>query len=380
MGRDASEIWEIGADGSHLHLVLPVEQAPKQCCGTWTPDGKYFLYTENVEPNSRLYAVREKGSWWRRSPSGPFLLASEATGAMSPLVSRDGSHVFYYGTNFQSDLETLDLKSGQFAAILHEARPVMLSISPDGQWVSYVQSANGVLWTSHVDGTAAKQIPLSGIKVAFPRVSPDNRWIAFTGYGNGKGNNVYVVSAEGGTPRPAINEGKASDPDWSPDGMRLVVDRDLDARPGKPGSSVLSLLDIKTGHVTDIPGSEDLHMPRWSPDGKWIAAHTGNRNEMHVLELATGNWHMAAQAKSVSYPVWSADSADVYFQDLLSPGEPVYRVHLGDGAKKEVVSFQKELDAGIVRCVLVSITPNGSPIIGLDRSNSDIYGARLALP
>jgi len=171
-----------------------------------------------------------------------------------------------------------------------------------------------------------------------------------------------------------------SDPDWSQDGLRLVVDRDIQPRQGQKATSMLAILDLKNLMIENLAGSEDLHQPRWSSDGRYIAAVAGTHNEIRVLDIATQTWRLLAQGKSVSYPVWSKDSSEVYYQDLLSPGQPLYRVRVADGARTLVASFQKVLDSGIARCVFVSLTHEGTPIIAFDRSTSDIYGARLSLP
>jgi dipeptidyl aminopeptidase/acylaminoacyl peptidase len=157
------------------------------------------------------------------------------------------------------------------------------------------------------------------------------------------------------------------------------VDRDI--QPGQEQtSSMLAIVDLKNLKIENLAGSEDMHQPRWSPDGRYIAAVAGTHNEIRMLDVAAQTWRTIAQGKSVSYPLWSKDSADVYYQDLLSPGQPLYRVRVADGARTMVASFQKILDSGISRCVFVSLTPEGSPIIAFDRSTSDIYGARLVLP
>jgi DNA-binding winged helix-turn-helix (wHTH) protein/Tol biopolymer transport system component len=380
--RDTLEIWEINVDGSNLHAVLPGwQEVPRQCCGTWTPDGRYFIFVDSSQYVSRLCALREKPEWWRRSPRGPFLLASEATGSWSPLVSRDGNHVYFYGITILSDTELLDLKTQQFSAIFHDIHPSMLSVSPDGKWVSFIRAASGVLWTSHFDGSDAKQIPLRGMRAAFPRFSPDNRRIAFTGLKIGAAQRVYVVDASGGTPtavgRDAIG---LSDPDWAPDGESLVVDQDLQPRKPNQASSSLAFVDLNNGHIAEVPGSEDLHMPRWSHDGRTLAAVRGSRNEILTFDMKSQIWKTVARGKSLSFPVWSADGADLYYQDVLAPGQPLYLVHLENGAVSEIASFQKALDTGIGRCAFVGLSPEGAPMISFDRSSSDIYGAHISLP
>jgi Tol biopolymer transport system component/DNA-binding winged helix-turn-helix (wHTH) protein len=380
--RDTSSIWEIAPDGSKLHPILPHwRETPRQFGGAWTPDGRYFLFADGSQPLSRLYALREKQEWWRRSPRGPFLLASEATGSWSPLVSRDGQHVYYYGMSTRSDLETLDLATQQFSAVLRERRPVMLSVSPDGQWMSYIDTLSGMILTSHLDGSATRQIPMQNMEGAFPRLSPDNQLIAFTALKAGVPQSVYVVAAGGGTPQPLVANARGMrDPDWSPDGSRLVVDRDLHPANSDQPSSALAIVDLKTLRITDVLDSQDLHQPRWSPDGRYLAAVRGNHADLMVFDTASQHWGTLAQGKSMSFPVWSADGGSVYSQDILAPGEPLYRIEIATGKRRVVASFEKVLDAGIERCAFVSVLPNGAPMIAFDRSSSDIYGARLVLP
>jgi len=380
--RDTSAIWEIAPDGKNLHSVLPGWQiTPKQCCGTWTPAGRYFLFVDFSQAQKRLYALREKGEWWRRSPRGPFLLAAEATGSWSPLASRDGTHVYYYGASWQSDLEILDVATQQYSAVLSEKHPAMLGVSLNGEWVSYINSVSRVLWTSHLNGSDSRQIPLPGMDGAFPRFSPDNQRIAFTGLKVGSPKNVYIVSAGGGTPQPVVdNASGMSDPDWAPDGSRLVLDRDIHPAQRQQPNSMLAFVDLKTSQITGIPGSEDLHMPRWSPNGRYIAAVRGTRTELLLLDTLSNVWSKLAQGKNLSFPVWSADSASLYYQDILAPGEPLYRLQIGTGSQTSVASFQKALDAGIYRCGFVALSHDGAPVIEFNRRSSDIYGARLSLP
>jgi dipeptidyl aminopeptidase/acylaminoacyl peptidase len=40
--EDTGAFWEVLADGTNLHPVLPDWKAV--CCGSWTPDGRYFVF------------------------------------------------------------------------------------------------------------------------------------------------------------------------------------------------------------------------------------------------------------------------------------------------------------------------------------------------
>jgi Tol biopolymer transport system component len=43
--HQSTSLWEASADGSNLHPLLPGWNNPaKECCGTWTADGRYLIF------------------------------------------------------------------------------------------------------------------------------------------------------------------------------------------------------------------------------------------------------------------------------------------------------------------------------------------------
>src|SRR6188474_3573192 len=68
-------------------------------------------------------------------------------------------------------------------------------LTPDGQTVIF--AFEGDLWKANVnDGNATRLTAMQGYETS-PRVSPDGKWIAFTGrqYGNG---DIYIMAVNGG--------------------------------------------------------------------------------------------------------------------------------------------------------------------------------------
>ena len=56
------------------------------------------------------------------------------------------------------------------------------------------------------------------VNAGSPYWSPDGRWIAFDAYADGNAD-IYVISADGGSPRPLTTEGSGEAvPSWSRDG------------------------------------------------------------------------------------------------------------------------------------------------------------------
>ena len=54
-------IWEIASDGSNLHPILPRWSTTPNSQGTWTPDGKYFLFQVGHQTHIDLWADSRKG-------------------------------------------------------------------------------------------------------------------------------------------------------------------------------------------------------------------------------------------------------------------------------------------------------------------------------
>lgn len=378
--RNTSSIWEMRLDGSGLHSILTGWMNPSQvCCGSWTPDGRYFIFVESRE-RPRLWALRETASWWRRSPSGPFLLASQAEGSWSPIVGRDGKHLYFYSNVLHTELETLDASSGQFSALLPGLHGLMPVFSRDGQWVAYIRETSHALWRSRVDGTDARELPFPGMRPTFPRWSPDGKTLTFTAQAGGSQPNVYVIDAEGGRPQLLVpDRGGLRDADWSGDGSMLVVGVDRPAIAGNKATSMLAMVGWKDRQLREIPGSEGMGRARWSPDGRWIAAVSEDNSRVYLYDVAENRWRTLLQGKTIGFPAWSADGAYLYYQDSMEPGELLHRVKLSSGAVETVANFQTVIDAGVSRCVFIALTPDGHPIIDFDRA-ADIYGATLSLP
>ena len=78
-----------------------------------------------------------------------------------------------------------------------------------------------------------------------------------------------------------------------------------DFRQAEGGLSI-RILDLKTRTLTKIPGSEGLFSPRWSPDGRYIAALSPDNTTLKRYDfsnLQTWSSWLVESAGSVSYPV-----------------------------------------------------------------------------
>ncbi len=76
-GNNTWSLWEVSADGRNLHpLLRGWNSPPEECCGSWTRDGKYFLFQSLRNGPTNIWAMREKGNLFRKPNREPVQLTS----------------------------------------------------------------------------------------------------------------------------------------------------------------------------------------------------------------------------------------------------------------------------------------------------------------
>ena len=267
----SDSLWETQADGSHLHPLLPDWNNPSQeCCGSWTPDGRYFIFQSTHNNKTQIWALPDKGGLFRRARWEPTELTTGPLSYVSAVPSMDGKKLFAIGSQRRGELARFNQKTQQFEPYMSGLSADGVDFSRDGQWVTYVSYPEGSLWRSKADGSERLQLTFPPMQVMLPRWSPDQKQIVFMATFHGRRMQNYLVAANGGTPQPLLpGEPDESDPNWSPDGTSLVFSA------FSQDSGIVNILDLRTHKVSPVPGSEGLYSPHWSPDGRYIAALSG---------------------------------------------------------------------------------------------------------
>jgi Tol biopolymer transport system component/DNA-binding winged helix-turn-helix (wHTH) protein len=379
-GGESEALWEISSDGGNLRELLPNWTRPaSECCGSWTSDGRYFIFTSSHGGRSNIWVLREKGSSWRRSPRGPFQLSSGPDEPWGGMPSRDGQHIFYYNGAWREDLERLDLATTKFSVLGPISHVMHVSYSRDGNWLAYIDSANGGLYRSRLDGSDRVELTGHGESISFPRWSPDGKWILFGGTTLSGMGTTYLIPAAGGVSQPLVDsQTEIRDADWSRDGQKIVLAHSLG--PEDSDGRELQIVDFATRKTERLPDSGNLAMSRWSYDGRFIAATQQDQSELKLWDVAQRKWRVIAHGKALGISVWSPDSRYLYFQDVLAKGEVVWRYDTRHQRVEQVAEFTEILKTGISRCALVGMAPDGSPLIAFNRGTYDIFTASVTLP
>jgi serine/threonine protein kinase/Tol biopolymer transport system component len=370
-------IWQVSADGSNPHPLLPGWNAtPNECCGKWTSDGRYFVFQAQRDDTANLWAIRERVGGLRPSSPEPFQLTAGPMNLGDPVPSRDGRRIFAQGWRPRGELVRYDSKSGQFVPYLSGISAMGLDFSPDGEWVAYNDGSDGTMWRVKVDGTQKLQLVFPPMLAYLPRWSPDGQQLAFFGHLPGEPWQIYVVPAQGGTPQLIYkSSSNLADPSWSPDGNSMAFGENSLNNQG----SAAYILDLKSKNAAKLPGSDGLYSPRWSPDGRFIAAITLDSLHLKLFDLHSQKWTELATI-FVAYPSWSRDSHYLYFDGILDNSEGYFRVQVPTGKIERLFSLKGFQAAGGAFGNWSGIAPDGTPLLARDASIQEIYALDLDAP
>jgi Tol biopolymer transport system component/DNA-binding winged helix-turn-helix (wHTH) protein len=372
-------LWEMSADGKGLHAILSSGTLPShQSAGNWTGDGKYFLFSGCEQYDCNLWAVRDAWSGFRRSHHGPFPLTSGPDSLHVAIPAQTGSRIFAFSFRSHRELEQLDPGTLRSSMLSLDANAEESSVSPDGQVVVSVDRPDSSLWRSRSDGTQRLRLTSPPLEGFSPRWSPKGEQILFTGTRAGQARQIYIVSWDGGSLRPVLPRGwEGLNADWAPDGYRLIITmRNWKTHP----QYALFTLEPTTTIFKELPDSKDLKDPRWSPDGRYIAALDNSNHHLLLYDVQKENWSPIASGGYLAAPHWSPDGSSIYFQDQLDDEQSIFRADVTTQRVNRVLGFREILRGSASHCLFSGLARDGSLYVMIERGLTDIYALDLDLP
>jgi len=365
-------LWSVSALGTNLHQMLADwHKSFSKCCGKWTPDGRYFVFVSE----GQLWALPEKGSLFWRTSSTPIQLTSSPLGLADPVPSTDGKKLFAVVWSNRGALVRYDSKSGQFKPFLSGISAEHVAFSKDGQWAAYVTYPEGILWRSKLDGSERMQLTDLPLRSLLPRWSPDGKEIIFFGGAIGNSRKIYMVSPDGESLQQLLPDDPQAqwDPNWSPDGTKVVFGGTF-----RDAGSVIRVLDLNSHKVSVLPGSQGLFSPRWSPDGRYIAALPWDSLGLDLFDFTTGKWSELMKG-TANYPNWSSDGQYIYF--LHGPDDPaILRLRISDHHLERVADLKNFIETGAAGIGWLGLAPDGSPLVLHDTGSVDIFSLDWQAP
>ncbi len=289
------------------------------------PDGSSIVY---VRRSMDIRTDRAKGSLWTIAPDGsrhrPLLADAKSYG--SPRWSPDGTRIAYVtAAEGSPQIYVRWMDTGQTAKIadLTEA-PGNLAWSPDGTRIAFTMAVD-----AKPASLATLPSPPEGAEWAPPPVVIDRLTYRADGAGflPHSYTHVFVVPAEGGTPRQVtsgdFNHGGT--PSWMPDGTSLIVSanrmEDWDYHPNGSELFEVSLAEGTVTPLTDRDGAD--FAPSVSPNGRYVAylgyddqGTSNHQIEVMVLDRRTGEARALTEGLDrtvTAAPAWGGGNSGVYF-------------------------------------------------------------------
>ncbi|MEM1057361.1 MAG: S9 family peptidase [Bacteroidota bacterium] len=219
-----------------------------------SPDGQTIVYRRN---RLDVRTDRVRGDLWQIATDGtghrPLVVGVDASGAR---WSPDGTRIAYLAQDTDEGRRHLMIhyvESGVAAPVARLASaPGGIAWSPDGTQIAFTRFVE----TTEEPLATLPGPPAGATWADAPIVVERTDWRSDgSGYVKPGARQLFVVSAEGGTPRQ-LSEGEHSvdgTPAWTPDGTALIVSSDL--REGAeldPGDSELYRVDLATGAMTAL--------------------------------------------------------------------------------------------------------------------------------
>src|SRR5712692_8293338 len=296
-----------------------------------TPDGKKIVYVRRfADPMTdkryaNLWIINADGTDHRPLTTGN-------RSDVSPRWSPDGTRIAYLSdADGKQQIYVRWMDSGQTARITNlEEAPDAIAWSPDGKMLSFSSLVLG-------KGPHIADLPAapSGAKWAEPATAYDRLVYRFNGTGYLKPGfmQVFVVSAEGGSPRQVTNgnfpnggnEFGPTRASWSPDGKFLLVSAnrhpESDHEVFDTEVYEFSVSDGALRALTNRKGPDNS--PSASPNGKFIAytgfddRYQGHQTTKLYLMNRDGSGSRSISDKldrDVEQLEWAADNSGVYFQ------------------------------------------------------------------
>jgi len=233
----------------------------------------------------------------------------------------------------------------------------LLAHSPTLSKTQVVFAYGGYLWSVPREGGDARQLTTGGHEGA-PVLSPDGKWIAFTGQYDGN-IDVFVIPAEGGEPkRLTCHPGADIADGWTPDGKKVLFHSNRE-----------SYADFDRVYTVPVEGGPAEVLPMWrgeaawfSPDGgsiayvpneiwqtSWKRYRGGQSTPIYIVRLSDLALEKVPREDSNDkHPVWFGDT--VYFLSDRSGPVTLFAYERKTRTVKQVIDNKgldfKSLSAG----------------------------------
>ncbi|MCV2883997.1 S9 family peptidase [Aestuariibacter sp. AA17] len=316
---------------------------------TVSPDGKTVYFVRHFMD---INADKKRGNIWkvdtRTSDLRP--LTNGLHNAFSLALSPSGDRLAYVSTESgKPQIYMLWLDTLKSAAISHlPSTPSNLSWSPDGKSLAF---------SMFIEKPVAPPVSLKGkpkgAEWAEPAKFIDDVYYRSDsgGYSNKGSSELFLLSAQGGTPRQLTNDDydNGGEVSWSNDGKFIYFSANRHApevmKPLDPNIHSLNVESLEIITLTDRVGPD--YAPKVSPDGKYIAYlgyddfKTNYENtQLYLMSIEGQDVRLVSNGldRSISDFAWSQDGQFILISYDDHGKTVLARQSLIDGDKRTILT------------------------------------------
>ncbi|MDZ4159826.1 MAG: hypothetical protein U1B80_08550, partial [Anaerolineaceae bacterium] len=258
--------------------------------------------------------------------------------------------------------------------------PVTTPIGGSRGQIAFASDRTGIpqIWLSDLVGGELNQITTLPDGACQPDWSPDGVRLVFISPCRQKqetypGSSLFLINRDGSGLTPLVSKpGGDYDPKWSPDGKSIAF---TSIRRNKV--PYIYLYDMETNTANRITKTSTNEMrPTWSPDGKWIAFQSSRLGGSQIwLMSVTGEdvrEFTGSESGAATTPSWSPAGDIILFS--LGTRNPVVAAREFNVTAAPIVRISDISPAGNA-----SISPDGYWVIfdAVKEKNLDIYRMTL---
>jgi Tol biopolymer transport system component len=341
---------------------------------TYAPSG-HLVYAQSGNLMAMPFDSQRLTATSAAVPVVEGVLQSPTTGAAQYSFSSMGSLVYVSGGVQAPERKLVWVnRNGAEQTLAAPARAyVVPRLSPDGRRLAAtITEQEAQIWQYDFSRETLTRMTFEGNNNQVPVWTPDGKRIAFNSNKEGP-NNIYwqLADGSGGLERLTTNEYLQAPSSWSPDGQLLAffevnpeTQRDIWVlRMGEPSAG--------SGQVRKalpfIRTRFDEAVPRFSPDGRWLAyiSNESGRYEVYVQPYPGpgGKWQISTEGGAE--PVWNPNGRELFYRS----GDKMMAVDIatqpGFAAGKSRMLFQGRYEHASFPSSNYDVSPDGQRFLML---------------
>jgi eukaryotic-like serine/threonine-protein kinase len=306
-GGVAGELWVVPSAGGAPRKLSSEPPSIASDDPMFSFDGASVVHASNRGGATNIWALPIRGGAPVRLTTGP-------GPDESPTVDREG-HVAFMNARWTNHLAVRDLTTSSTRTFVRHT-PFLWApaFSPDGGTIAYSRGeVDGAwhIWLIGSNGESPRRLTSSDLGEVYSRWTPDGASIVYHTWA--KPRRIWRVPRDGGPPAaltpPQID---ASFGDMSPDGRTLVF---VATDAGGEHVNLTPLGGAGPGRVLTA-GS----VPRWSPDGAWIAYAPDHGYYGGIFVIRPDGSGARRLTSRGGWPVWWPDGSRVAYITIRSDG------------------------------------------------------------